>query len=152
MFDYNVWKNGESKVQNYLKKLGYKILYNNFKYAGAEIDIVAEYPIKFQNKKLKQEYKLKIKNAKDRIDKVKLLSNYKILKKNLKPILAIVEVKARSSDKFGLGVEAVDQKKQKHIMRAAAYFENSPQFSGYELRYDIASVDGEIITYIEDAF
>ncbi len=61
-----------------------------------------------------------------------------------------VEVKARSTDKFGLGREAVDTRKQKRMIRAAkAYMMKN----GAEIpaRFDVVEVDlcsGEIEHFV----
>ncbi|MBR0026478.1 MAG: YraN family protein [Clostridia bacterium] len=68
--------------------------------------------------------------------------------------LVFVEVKARSSDRFGSGREAVTFRKQQNILRAAqAYLAEHGGFDD-PLRFDVAEVDlvtGNV-THIENAF
>ena len=57
MNNKKVWIDGETKAENYLKKLGYKILEKNCKIGGSEIDIVSKLPKKPQKVKLIKEFK-----------------------------------------------------------------------------------------------
>jgi putative endonuclease len=69
--------------------------------------------------------------------------------------LVIVEVKTRSTDVFGNPEDAVTNKKQKFLIRAAEeyIFKNDIQL---ETRYDIVSIvkqgNKEIIKHIKEAF
>ena len=71
--------------------------------------------------------------------------------------LVFVEVKTRSSEKYGKGMEAVDYRKQKKIRRIAVNYlsENAIAFSG--IRFDVMdiTVRGDTplqIDHIENAF
>lgn len=69
--------------------------------------------------------------------------------------LVVVEVKTRSSDRWGDPEEAVDARKQAKLLRAAE--ELALQLDdGSELRFDVISVtfapDGPRILHIPDAF
>lgn len=150
MFNENTWHSGEKLAQEYMKKNGYKLLYTNFSCVGVELDIVAILPRKIQIKKLKQENKLKIKSDK---------KNAKIYKKSLKgylteiqDLLVITEVKARETAKYGLGMEAVSDYKKHNIIRGARFLQKDKRFENMQIRFDIASVDGGELTYIENAF
>ncbi len=152
MFNEHTWKDGEKIAQEYMKKQGYKILYTNFSCVGVELDIIAILPKKVQIKKLKKEYKEKLKNA-------NLLKNRRILRQNLKNIknslsdlLIITEVKARQNNNFGQGFESVTQTKQKNIIRGARYLMTKKEFSNLQIRFDVASVDAGKLTYFENAF
>ena len=70
----------------------------------------------------------------------------------MKPLLVITEVKARSSDKFGKGYESVGKMKQTHIKRGAKVLMKNSKFTDFSVRFDVASVDGGVISYIENAF
>lgn len=94
---------------------------------------------------------------------------YEILKRNYKvpvgeidiialspeDICVFLEVKTRTSDKFAYAMEAVDRKKQEHIIRAAMTY----QYDG-DMRFDVIEVyckkDDEFslerINHIENAF
>ncbi len=67
--------------------------------------------------------------------------------------LAFVEVKYRLDARAGYGLEAVDVRKQRRIIRAASWYlyekhirENQP------CRFDVVSFLGEEITLVRDAF
>ena len=70
--------------------------------------------------------------------------------------VAFCEVKARSSDAFGSGAEAVVPAKQRRIRRLAARWlsELTPAAgrSLVDLRFDVAEVTGGVVEVIEDAF
>src|SRR3989338_2629210 len=56
--------------------------------------------------------------------------------------LVFVEVKARSSNKFGTPFEAVDFSKQRKLVKTAKlYLKTKPQFVDYNYRIDVAAVD-----------
>ncbi len=152
MFNENTWKEGELKTQQYMKMQGYKIIYTNFSCRGAELDIVAILPIKPQIKKLKLELKEKLKQEINSNLKKLYKQNYKNLKKDLNEILVITEVKARASEKFGEGVEAIDSIKMYHMNNGADYLLQKSEFKGMQVRFDVASVDSGKLTYIENAF
>lgn len=92
-------KEGEQIAVDYLLKNGYRILYRNYRYLKAEIDIIAQ----------------------------------------KEQILAIVEVRARSSDFLQNIAETVNQKKIKLLVMAADHFvlENDIDV---EVRFDIVTI------------
>ena len=69
--------------------------------------------------------------------------------------LVIVEVKTRSTDFFGEPEEAVTEKKQKFLVRAAEEYVNQKEIDS-EIRFDIISIiierGKETVKHIEDAF
>ena len=70
-------------------------------------------------------------------------------------ICVFVEVKTRKSDRFGLACEAVDRRKQEHIIRAAMTygFEGDKRFDVIEVYYrDENGFSAERINHIENAF
>lgn len=143
MFNKEVWVLGELLAQKYLIKQGYKIFETNKKLANAEVDIVALCPKKVLIKELKAEYKS------GQIIK----SSYLAEKKNICDTIVFVEVKARSSLKYGLPQEAVKTKKQMHIKRFAETFMANSKYYGMPMRYDIVSVlDNQITEHIKNAF
>lgn len=152
MFNKEVWIEGETLAKEYMKKHGYKILYTNYFCVGVELDIVAILPKSRQAKILKNAYKQKLKIAKTLEKKLKLTELYLKFRKNLQDLLVITEVKARTSDKFGVGAEAVDEAKQNNIIRGAKYLLEKPEHKGMEVRFDVATVDAGKVEYIEDAF
>jgi putative endonuclease len=62
------------------------------------------------------------------------------------------EVKSRSSDRFGLPVEAVTPAKQRRLRVLAARFLREHPQRGATPRFDVASVMGDHIEVLEGAF
>lgn len=108
-------KRGEELAVDHLMKSGYRIVYRNYRYLKAEIDIIAQ----------------------------------------KKDVLAIVEVKSRSSDYWQHIAETITEKKIKLLVRAANHYVISRDLE-VEVRFDIISVlkekEGFKIEHIEDAF
>lgn len=150
MFKETTWKEGELRVQEYMKKNGYKILYTNFSCVGVELDIVAILPKKVQIKTLKQEYKQKM--HEDKKHKAIYKNSLKSLLKTIEDLLIITEVKARETDKYGLGSESISDFKKQNIIRGARFLQKDFRFDKMQFRFDVASVNGRQITYIEGAF
>lgn len=72
-------------------------------------------------------------------------------------VIVFVEVKARSSIRHGLPVEAVNFRKQKKIIEAAGVFLQNENFSDCACRFDVVEVylrgeRVEEINHIENAF
>ena len=70
----------------------------------------------------------------------------------IQDILIVTEVKSRSSDKFGTGVDAVSNNKIMHMTRGAEVLLKMNKFKNMQVRFDVASVDDGKIKYIEGAF
>lgn len=72
--------------------------------------------------------------------------------------IAFIEVKTRTSDKFGAPCEAVGKSKQGRIVKAALFYLQSRQLFDYMSRFDIVevvvngSMDDYAINHIKDAF
>lgn len=65
-------------------------------------------------------------------------------------VTVFVEVKARKTGSFGMGYEAVTEKKcQKLIMTAQTYFTGKKETAS---RFDVISIDGGDVTHIINAF
>ena len=62
------------------------------------------------------------------------------------------EVKTRTSDAFGLPVEAVNRAKQERLRRLAAKWLLDAPVRPREIRFDVASVMGDQIEVLEGAF
>ena len=150
MFKSTTWLDGEKKVQEYMRRRGYKILYINFSCVGVELDIVAMLSKKQQKKKLTQEYKLKM--IENKSQKSIYKKSLKSLLKTIEDLLVVTEVKSRDSDKYGIGSEAVSDAKKHHMIRGARFLQKEKRFSKMQIRFDVASVDGGKINYIENAF
>lgn len=56
--------------------------------------------------------------------------------------VAFVEVKARSTARFGTGAEAVDWRKQQKVRSVARYWLAGQSHHYPELRFDVVDVDG----------
>ncbi len=65
--------------------------------------------------------------------------------------IVFCEVKTRSNDRFGVGFEAVDHRKQRFLRRTAMSWLDSHEFHG-RLRFDVAGVVGPRVEVIEGAF
>ena len=69
------------------------------------------------------------------------------------PVVAVCEVKTRSSLAYGLPSEAVGHEKQRRIRRLAAQWLSEQERGGaVQLRFDVAEVVGKEIRVIESAF
>lgn len=150
MFKEETWRDGELKVQEYMKKNGYKILWTNFACVGIELDIVALLPKSVQIKNIKREYSNKM--ASDKANKKLYKNSLKSFIKTIQDIVVITEVKARETDKYGLGLDAISDFKKDNIRRGARFLQTERNLGKYQIRFDVASVDAGKITYIENAF
>ncbi len=107
--------------------------------------------------------------AEDRAQEFLKASGYRVLARNYrtklgevdiiaidKDTLCFIEVKARSSDRFGSGLEAVSRLKQRQISKAALSFLKEKKFFDKKARFDVVSLDfsgpEEKITLIKNAF
>lgn len=80
-----------------------------------------------------------------------------IFKDSRQKILMFIEVKTRSSRKFGLPEEAISPKKQQQMIKSAGGFiMNHPEYNDYIKRFDVAAImiEGgeEKINHIINAF
>jgi len=56
--------------------------------------------------------------------------------------IVFVEVKTRTSEKFGGPFDAVDRNKQRRLIHTAKlYLQQHPKYNGYNYRIDVAAVD-----------
>lgn len=67
-------------------------------------------------------------------------------------LVVIVEVKARSSDRFGIPAEAVVRTKQLRLRRLAAAWLRENKVRGVGIRFDVVSVLAGTVEVLEDAF
>ena len=150
MFNDLTWKESEQKVQQYMKDKGFNILETNFSCVGVELDIVAILPKSAQKNILKQQTKQRI--LEDKKNKSIYKNSLKNALKHLEDLLVITEVKGRETDKFGLGLDSISDKKKSNIIRGARYLQTDKRYEKYQIRFDVASVDSGKVTYIENAF
>lgn len=67
--------------------------------------------------------------------------------------LVFIEVKYRSSARYGLPIEAVDIKKQKTIYRVAQWYLKEHKIgNNIDIRFDIVCILGDKITLYKNAF
>ncbi|MBQ8110906.1 MAG: YraN family protein [Clostridia bacterium] len=66
--------------------------------------------------------------------------------------ILFVEVKRRSSLRYGRPAEAVDRAKQAHILRTAALYLQENRLSDAPVRFDVVEVLPGEIRHIENAF
>jgi len=66
--------------------------------------------------------------------------------------LIFVEVKYRKSRAFGSGLESITGKKKRNIIESARFYIHKNALYSHNVRFDIASVDGDKLTYVEGAF
>jgi len=69
-----------------------------------------------------------------------------------KDLCVFVEVKTRRTEGYGRGVESVDGRKRSRIARVATQFLAARNLTDVNVRFDVVSIDGETIEYIEGAF
>lgn len=90
-------------------------------------------------------YKILQKNFRCRIGEIDIIALHK-------GYLVFVEVKYRKSKKSGYAAEAVTWKKQQIISRVADYYIRTHCRKIPSCRFDVAALDGEILTVYENAF
>ena len=69
--------------------------------------------------------------------------------------LVFIEVKTRSSDRFGLGQESITREKICKLRRLAQTYLAKRSFSGMNVRFDVVAVNSAReakVTHIENAF
>lgn len=67
-------------------------------------------------------------------------------------VLVFVEVKTRTSDRFGLPAEAVTPAKQRRIRGLAVRFLRATDTTASDLRFDVVAILGDQLEVIEAAF
>jgi len=66
--------------------------------------------------------------------------------------LVFVEVKFRARGDFGQGSEAVTDMKKRNIISVARYYIHKKGLYELNVRFDVASLDGAVLDYFENAF
>lgn len=152
MFNDITWKEGEQKTQEYMTNMGYKILYTNYLCLGVELDIVSTLSVSQQKKNLKKDLNEALSKEDNVLNRKTLKKSYKGMMKNLRDLLVITEVKARSSNSFGIGADSINGYKTHNIKRGAEFLLRNDKFQNMQVRFDVSSVDEGVVTYIENAF
>jgi putative endonuclease len=67
-------------------------------------------------------------------------------------VIVFIEVKKRNQSRWGRGAEAVDYRKRRRIAGAASHYLAANSLTEVNVRFDVASLDGGSLEYIEDAF
>jgi putative endonuclease len=67
-------------------------------------------------------------------------------------VLVFVEVKRRSSTRFGTAAEAVTYSKQRKVIKSAQYYCMKEKKLQCLCRFDVVAIDGDVLTHIENAF
>jgi putative endonuclease len=98
----------------------------------------------------KKKYKILEQNYRSRLGEIDIIAT-------CKDVLIFIEVKTRSSDAFGSAIEAVDKKKQRHIIKVAeGFLQERSLGDDINIRFDVVGVEfrdnGIRIEHIEDAF
>lgn len=95
----------------------------------------------------KQNYKIVETNYKNKIGEIDIIA----FDKNTHQ-LVFVEVKAKSSDFFGLPREMVDEKKQRKIKQVATAYLMKNNSLESDFRFDVIEILAGELTHIENAF
>lgn len=94
-------------------------------------------------------YKILGRNYKTRLGEIDIIAKDK-------DTICFVEVKSRSSDRYGFALEAVSRLKQKQISRVALTFLKEKSLLDKKARFDVVALDysgaKEKISLIKDAF
>lgn len=79
-----------------------------------------------------------------------------IAKDTKKQELVFIEVKTRTNKKYGMPIEAVDEKKQKHIYKTAEFYTYINKITEMPIRFDVIEIITEngthYINHIKKAF
>ncbi|MBF0242245.1 MAG: YraN family protein [Desulfamplus sp.] len=126
----------EEAAALYLEKHGYKILQRNYRTRLAEIDIIALHKA--------------LSSTDTNLNAINSQDNQTV------DTLVFIEVKARSSTRYGLPSEAVSISKQKKIVSAALQYIKEHGFNDTKIRFDVMSIlvdNGQYkIEIIDNAF
>jgi len=66
--------------------------------------------------------------------------------------LVFVEVKKRNTPFFGEAVCAIDERKKRHLVRAALFYLKEHRCSDRSVRFDVIGIDDERIKLVKNAF
>jgi putative endonuclease len=66
--------------------------------------------------------------------------------------LVFVEVKKRNTSRFGEAICAVDERKQRHLVRAALLYMKMHDCFGRRVRFDVIGIDKDRTKLVKNAF
>ena len=66
--------------------------------------------------------------------------------------LVFVEVKKRNTNRFGEAVCAVDERKKRHLIKAALLYMKINDCFNRQVRFDVIGIDNEKIKLVKNAF
>ncbi len=66
--------------------------------------------------------------------------------------LVFVEVKKRNTPLFGEAVCAIDERKKRHLVRAALFYMKTHACADRSVRFDVIGIDSERIKLVKNAF
>lgn len=93
-----------------------------------------------------KKYKILAFNYKNAIGEIDIIATDKEKR------IIFIEVKYRSTAKYGYGREAVDERKIWKIRNVATIYLKEKRLSNALIRFDVMDILGDNITYIENAF
>lgn len=93
-----------------------------------------------------QGYRVVERNYRCKVGEIDLISEHE-------GYLVFIEVKYRTDGRSGYGLDSVDMRKQRRIVRAASWYLNEKHIAADKAcRFDVVSYLGDEITLIQDAF
>ena len=125
---------GEQLAAEYLEREGYKILQRNAKYCDCEVDIIATYG---DTESFFARLKRWLKRDK---------------KRPTPQFFVFCEVKTRTDDSFGSGLEAVTPYKAGRYVTAAKMFMRRYGLENASVRFDIIEIEDGEIRHVKNAF
>ena len=151
---------GEQLAKEYLEEKGYRILFQNKKYAGCEVDIIAECYVDESGNLIRSNHKIAQRKPSKLLAKIKAFFGVKEKKKTFENksakgerTIVFCEVKTRTDDEHGAPEEAVDGYKKGRYVTAAKAYQSKYGEQNTAIRFDVIAVeDGEVVNHIENAF
>jgi putative endonuclease len=66
--------------------------------------------------------------------------------------LVFIEVKKRNTALFGEAVCSIDERKKRHLVKAALFYMKVHKFFGRSARFDVIGIDGGRVKLVKNAF
>ena len=93
----------------------------------------------------KQKYKIVAHNYHNMIGEIDIIAQDK-------NYIVFIEVKTRTSGVYGHGYEAVNERKQHKLRQVAQLFLQEKHLEKFDIRFDVISIDEDIISHFKNAF